>query len=120
MVTEQKDWPFLASAAKAYPGPMNVKLSEVLIEGMVRKATAPEDEMLVLGRWKNVLKRKAKVEFTNPLTGKRKMASHKDDEEDKYLGGMRNPRQALQRIPGYRQAGISIYKSEMDGALREA
>lgn len=117
---EQRDWPFLTSAGQAYPGPLNTKLCEVLIKALDTKPIPVENSMVLTGKWKNVLKRKslpqegrsvrARLEFTTPLKGKRKVASDKHDEEEQYLGGMRNPRQALQRLPGYRQAGIVIYK----------
>ena len=117
---EQRTRPFLTSAAQAYPSQLNVKLCDVLVDSIKDEMVTKPEEMILVGRWKNVLKRKlpedrvttvkAKVEFTTPLKGKRRRIRDRDEEDDLHLGGMRRPRSASVRIPGYRQAGIVVFR----------
>ena len=127
---QERGLPFLTSAAQAYPGELNNKLCEVLLDDIKQKTKTPiVDDMVLTGRWKNVLKRrhseaslptvKAKVDFTVPLKGKRRRIVDRDEEDDNYLGGMRKPRSAAARIPGYRQAGIVVYRVLMRHLRRD-
>lgn len=134
IAAEQRHWPFLTSAAQAYPSLLNQKLCTVLLDNTAATITPNDDDMVVMGRWKNVMKRKAiiteersvkaRVEFTAPLKGRKRQVRDLDMEDEQYLGGMRNPRSATTRIPEYRQACLKVYKVLMtclaeDATLRQ-
>lgn len=95
---DQMHWPFLTSAAQAYPEMLNEELCDVLLNNMKPKLQPAENDMVVMGRWKNVLKRKSmmtedttvrsRLDFTAPLRGKRRRVPGKEADDKSYLGGM--------------------------------
>eukprot|EP00435_Cladocopium_sp_Y103_P030056 s3225_g7.t1 len=118
-----RDIPYLTSSAQAYPADLNRMLAELLTRNLPRLGKVPDQptEFVVMGKWRNVLKRKAvdgvtstvraKVEFTAPLKGKRRRVIDRDALDEQYWGGMRRPRTVLERLPGYRQAGIRVHQT---------
>lgn len=93
--------PYLTSAAQAYPGRLNKAFAEALQKTC--QATMKDDIPMnfeIMGKWRNVLKRKhhaepvttrATLEFSAPLKGRRNNYDQQIEEEDKFWGGMRNP-----------------------------
>lgn len=118
-----KNMPYLTSAAQAYPADLNNKLAHALISAAdsVADATAVDTGYELVGRWRNVLKRRtagldkrpsctvrSKVELTTPLRGKRKQYDP-DQAENECWGGMRNPKKISNSLPNYRVVGAQIY-----------
>ena len=118
-----KNMPYLTSAAQAYPADLNNKLAHALISAAdsVADATAVDTGYELVGRWRNVLKRRtagldprpsstvcSKVELTTPLRGKRKQYDP-DQAENECWGGTRNPKKISNSLPNYRVVGAQIY-----------
>ena len=113
--------PYLTGQAQAYPAELNLCLAQALAQSC-RSMIPYKPEFQVVGKWKNVLKRKDagstpppastrhRVEFTAALRGRSRLPLDRDDKNEQYWGGMRNPSKIVKEVPGYRETGIIVYK----------
>lgn len=120
--------PYLTAAAQAYPDKLNKKFAETILKvcNKSEKNQVQHTQFEVVGKWRDVLKRKCvephatstrpRLEFTAPLRGKDK--KDVEDNDDRYWGGMRNPRYISMSLPGYRTAGAVIY-AVLQEAIRD-
>ena len=111
---QEKNLPYLTSAAQAYPAELNVKLAEMLMSNTTSKGESRKMERT--GKWGNVLKRKldtceeintsSQFTFETPLRGLKRPA---EAEDEQCWGGMRRPLKISKQWPAYRRAGHQLW-----------
>ena len=130
--------PFLTRQAAAYPAEMNRYLALKLLDGaggdFSGRSEASSEKMKLVGPWRNVLVRErsrstrtdqikviGEIAWKDPLKG---MHAHMAPEDDS-LGGLRQPRRAVEKVPGLRSVGRRVFQVvksfiESDSSVLEA